>query len=795
MNIHNFFKHIIVFALLLTATALHADETQPKFTIIPTTQTKWIIPVNGAARVAYVVTNQTKITRTLTMRPIAGIPQTTTGTGVCGSTFTLAHGQSCQLVFHLVGSQLSGHIVGGPVICKTNGHGDNSPDPFLCSQASRANSLDITSVGVENALITITPSQLILQVNSSMTGTFTFTNTSTTVTALNIGIVPSSYPPTWAAAGITFTSSGCNSVAPGGTCSITFTPGPGPNVPSPSSATLLFQGSNTTQVSGTVIFTKGSGAITVNPNVVTLIVAPFGAPMAVTVTNTSTTVTVDGVHVNLPTGWSDIGVAYNPPSVLPTCPPIPPLGTCTIQFTPGLLVHSPPRSIPILGDNLSNNPTISLAVNSNVATITVTPTSVALGFGNSPASSGVVTVKNTSSSNINATTITTTPVSPNFTSFVSPACALLVPGQSCTITYTATNVGTGSTVETIQGTIPPANTNAVLVTVSVTSGVLSISPCGDPDHCALFLAKQGLFNAASGGGNSDGSTKPSKTRFFVLNNISTTSSTGPISVTYTPVTPTTFTLSTASQTCLNNGIAPGGNCQIQITPTTTPTKTGIGTINPETITFWSPNLNSVTEQIIVLTYTNNYQDGAVFAVDDTTPLGGSVGGSVATYSETETSNSETSKLPWDANCATSGCVIFAGASSISDGVANTATIFAALTTLNGENPSAYAAGVCHTKSLGTNPWYLPAQCQMVASVPTSPPTCLYSTGVLKYQNIYSNANYLLAGNNFLWTSTQTSSAEAIAFTNLPTIISQPAGKTDLLSVMCTSNFPPPTSFS
>lgn len=164
-----FFSFIGVLFLLLPF-SLHA-ETQPKFTVEPLTPTTFVLPVNLTATIVYRVTNVTQITRTLTMGPISGVTQITSGTGVCSNPFTLAHGQSCLLTLQVNGGQMQHTITYGPVICKTNGPTDNTPDPFLCSQPSALNSLHIV-VGVAmysvgGTISDLTAAGLILQNNGS----------------------------------------------------------------------------------------------------------------------------------------------------------------------------------------------------------------------------------------------------------------------------------------------------------------------------------------------------------------------------------------------------------------------------------------------------------------------------------------------------------------------------------------------------------------------------------------------------------------------------------------------------
>jgi 6-phosphogluconolactonase (cycloisomerase 2 family) len=132
--------------LMFNSSVLHAAT--PKFSIVPVagTVTTLLLPSNFSEVVRYTVTNETAITRTLMMTPMAGVTQTT-GPGLtsnsCSSPFTLASYQSCILTLVINGSQVTpSGIHGGPVICKANG---SSPDPFLCSAPSTQNLLSVST--------------------------------------------------------------------------------------------------------------------------------------------------------------------------------------------------------------------------------------------------------------------------------------------------------------------------------------------------------------------------------------------------------------------------------------------------------------------------------------------------------------------------------------------------------------------------------------------------------------------------------------------------------------------------
>lgn len=117
--------------------------SKPTFSLVATTPTQVIVPSTGTVKVNYQVTNNTKLTRTLTMVPIKGISQNTSGLENCKSPFTLAPNQSCMLSLQLNGNELPPSYLGGPIVCKTQGPKDPSPSPFLCSRPSAESILSI----------------------------------------------------------------------------------------------------------------------------------------------------------------------------------------------------------------------------------------------------------------------------------------------------------------------------------------------------------------------------------------------------------------------------------------------------------------------------------------------------------------------------------------------------------------------------------------------------------------------------------------------------------------------------
>jgi DNA-binding beta-propeller fold protein YncE len=135
---------LIAGLLLLGSTMLQA--AQAKFSIIPTagSVTSFLLPNNFTETVSYQVTNQTNITRTLTIVPMPGVSQLI-GSDTCQNPFTLSPQQTCTLTLTINASQIpSSGINGGPVVCKTKSANDASPDLFLCSQPDPTNTLAVS---------------------------------------------------------------------------------------------------------------------------------------------------------------------------------------------------------------------------------------------------------------------------------------------------------------------------------------------------------------------------------------------------------------------------------------------------------------------------------------------------------------------------------------------------------------------------------------------------------------------------------------------------------------------------
>lgn len=143
------YKYIYILALLIICQTYWSSgssgayaQTQPKFTLIPTTTHQLQYPSLGQTIVEYNVTNMTTIPRMLTLVPFKGISQNI-ATGKCSNPFYLLPQTSCTLSILVErGSYIPPTTQTIPQVCKTTGN-NNTPDNFLCSQASLSNAITV----------------------------------------------------------------------------------------------------------------------------------------------------------------------------------------------------------------------------------------------------------------------------------------------------------------------------------------------------------------------------------------------------------------------------------------------------------------------------------------------------------------------------------------------------------------------------------------------------------------------------------------------------------------------------
>lgn len=124
-----------------------ADAGSPLWTFTPLTETTLSVLSGETYYVQYKVTNQSSRVHTLTMQPIQGITQQTTGPGICGNPFVLTGKAFCTLSLQVNGSQLTQPILDGPIVCEQG-------SILQCYRPASANILHITQA--TDAGITLT---------------------------------------------------------------------------------------------------------------------------------------------------------------------------------------------------------------------------------------------------------------------------------------------------------------------------------------------------------------------------------------------------------------------------------------------------------------------------------------------------------------------------------------------------------------------------------------------------------------------------------------------------------------
>lgn len=260
---------IITYATLLSC-ALIAHGATPKFSIIPSSNPQRAIAPDENININYRVTNNTRLSRILTLVPAVGLSQLTDGS-FCSNPFSLASGESCTLRLKVDGSTLpTNGIHSGPEVCKTLLN-TNRPDPFLCSQAAPADLLNITRGS--STVIAATPNPLYVSLPAS--GTVTVQNTGGNPTQnLQLSISPGS---------VSLLSSCPNTLAPNQSCTA---------IASSASAldatlTAAADNSNTENVSIHFVNAGGNNTLSIVSPIVSERIIPIdnGGTLAITMIN------------------------------------------------------------------------------------------------------------------------------------------------------------------------------------------------------------------------------------------------------------------------------------------------------------------------------------------------------------------------------------------------------------------------------------------------------------------------------------------------------------------------------
>jgi hypothetical protein len=442
-------KIINYFIIIFFVSNLAYATTQPKFTLTPITPTTISLQSIDVKTVKYIVTNKTKITRTLTMEQIQGVSQNTSLSGACANPFTLATNQSCTLVLNISGSTSPNLFNAGPKICKTINEQNNTPDPFLCSQPSLNNTLNVTVL--PTASITSSPKLLVLSADSGI-GTIRVTNNSTSITANNISAQISD---TVLEYNVIQDASSCKTLAPGKYCDIIFTVASDAN--DVSATKFAISGTNTTKTQATIKIVKADVAfieVTNSPLILQGTTQGF-----LTIQNTTN---VEATNI------SASGVPSNIEQVSSNCSTLAAYGTCTLYFTSldGLSIL--PTLVSITGTTASTTGAV-IAVNGTTYVLNIasgSPLNLIAG-----GTAGSIVVKNDSLFSLYniAADFSNTALYGKVSQTGSTCPEGLAPGAECTLSFTP---GTTSAVAT---NFPITGTNADGSASATVDGVISIS--------------------------------------------------------------------------------------------------------------------------------------------------------------------------------------------------------------------------------------------------------------------------------------------------------------------------------
>jgi len=217
-------------------------------------------------------------------------------------------------------------------------------------------SASIEVVAPASATLSVDGSPLSLTLNGA-TGNLTISNASATITALNVA---SDLTGTALDGNIVESVNNCSSIAPGASCTLTFTPGG-----SVVSATEFYVKGSNTQSASASIEIVGPATATLSVDGSPLSLALNGATGDLTITNTSTTTTALNVASDL------TGTALNGNIVesANTCSSVAPGASCTLTFTSGGSVVSA-TEFSVKGSNtVTLTPSISVQSGSTLTSI------------------------------------------------------------------------------------------------------------------------------------------------------------------------------------------------------------------------------------------------------------------------------------------------------------------------------------------------------------------------------------------------------------------------------------------
>lgn len=294
------------------------QASTPVWEFTPLTSTKRSVSKTETATVSYLLTNHSARQHTLTMQAISGVTQIT-GPELCGSPVVLSPKASCKLSLQINGSELNKPITDGPILCQAG-------STLQCYKPKASDVLRITP-----------------KVNKQYTVGGTVNGLSNTVVLLNNGVDPLTIQANGA---FTFSTS----LETGNTYSVTIGTQPSNQICSVSNGSGTILNNNITDVTvnctdTTTLSVSATGTIPV---------FLAGTPSSITVTNTGVNTALN-VHASLPVEWIDI-VNQD----VSECITLNPMQSCNLYFSSPLAFVAQ-GSIPVTGDNISNQPSIALA--------------------------------------------------------------------------------------------------------------------------------------------------------------------------------------------------------------------------------------------------------------------------------------------------------------------------------------------------------------------------------------------------------------------------------------------------
>ncbi len=268
-----------------------------------------LIAGSATAGTITVTNNSTLLPATNIVADLSGTPLHSTVTQDASACVVVQPGASCTLRFTPMNTTVTASNF--PI------HGDNT------SQSGGAITINLPT----SAPISITGSPLVLNASyaTPASGTFTVTNNSLALTATNISANLSA---TALASAITQDSSNCTNLAPGASCTLTFTP---ITISATSTTTVVVQGSNTSQV-GASIAVNAAPLATLSASPIPLLLTPNGTAESMTITNTS----IATPAANIQADFTNTALAGNVSLTANTCTStLSPGNSCQLSFTPG----------------------------------------------------------------------------------------------------------------------------------------------------------------------------------------------------------------------------------------------------------------------------------------------------------------------------------------------------------------------------------------------------------------------------------------------------------------------------